>query len=264
MGNSLYTIYMPRDAFSRRKNAELVARSLNQLDIPASVNHRHDIVVHGHKVSGSAYKLTSSRTYHHGTMLIDADIDNLKGCLSKSRMHNTGIVSKGVDSVPSPVTNLRNYSYTVDHQFFCESVTSEFALAYNSGMKVEPIIFDQNSTFPDQVLKIREELTTWDWIFGQTPEFVNTVEGRLDWGPVHAEIVSRHGIITKADIRTNNNLVYEPTITAAISVALEGLPYSHSAVDKALQKVDAEIPGLINPENEHVAFSIRDWLQKRL
>lgn len=79
---------MPRESFSRRTNAELVARSLNQLDIPANVNERHDIVVDNHKVSGSAYKITSSRAYHHGTMLIDADTETLKGCLSKKRMNN--------------------------------------------------------------------------------------------------------------------------------------------------------------------------------
>lgn len=88
MGNSIYTIFMPREAFSRKTNAQLVARSLNQLDIPASVNERHDIVVDNHKVSGSAYKITSTRAYHHGTMLIDAETETLKGCLSKKRMNN--------------------------------------------------------------------------------------------------------------------------------------------------------------------------------
>lgn len=77
---------MPREAFSRKANAELVARSLNELDIPAMVNERHDIVVDQQKVSGSAYKITSSRAYHHGTMLIDADTETLKNCLSKKRM----------------------------------------------------------------------------------------------------------------------------------------------------------------------------------
>lgn len=85
---------MPREAFSRRTNAELVARSLNQLDIPASVNERHDIVVDNHKVSGSAYKITSARAYHHGTMLIDADTQTLKNCLSKKRMNNVSFNKK--------------------------------------------------------------------------------------------------------------------------------------------------------------------------
>lgn len=136
MGNSIYTIFMPRESFSRKVNADLVSRALLQLDIPAYVNERHDIAVDGFKVSGSAYKIINKRAYHHGTMLIDADIDRLKGCLSKTGQKIT-IVSKGVESVPSPVTNLRNYSYTIDHQQFCESVLSEFVRDYNDGNEVQ-------------------------------------------------------------------------------------------------------------------------------
>ncbi|KAI8079294.1 hypothetical protein BDF21DRAFT_340218 [Thamnidium elegans] len=264
MGNSIYTIFMPREAFSRRKNAELVSRALNELDIPSSVNDRHDIVVDNHKVSGSAYKITSSRAYHHGTMLIDADTETLKGCLSKKRMNNTGIVSKGVESVPSPVTNLRDYSFTVDHQQFCESVLAEFVDAYNDGIPVEPIILDENSPLPNKVKETRQELKTWDWIYGQTPEFTNTVETELNWGHVKAIIHSRHGKITKADITTNNNLLHEPTIAAAISVALEGLPYSRFAVNEAIEKIKLEVPGLINSDNDHISDSINQWLQEKL
>ncbi|CAO0790088.1 unnamed protein product [Mucor circinelloides] len=264
MGNSIYTIFMPREAFSRKTNAQLVARSLNQLDIPASVNERHDIVVDNHKVSGSAYKITSTRAYHHGTMLIDAETETLKGCLSKKRMNNAGIVSKGVESVPSPVTNLRDYSFTVDHQQFCESVLAEFVVAYNDGMPVEPIIFNQQSVLPNKVKETRQELKTWDWIYGQTPEFTNTIETDFNWGHVKCHILSRHGKILKADISTNNNLLHEPTIAAAISVALEGLPYSQFAVDEAIEKINTEVPGLINSENDHIAKDISNWLQARL
>ncbi|CAO3640939.1 unnamed protein product [Mucor hiemalis] len=264
MGNSIYTIFMPRESFSRRTNAELVARSLNQLDIPASVNERHDIVVDNHKVSGSAYKITSARAYHHGTMLIDADTEVLKGCLSKKRMNNAGIVSKGVESVPSPVTNLRDYSFTVDHQQFCESVLAEFVTAYNDGIPVEPIIFDRNSPLPNAVNETRQELKTWDWIYGQTPEFTNTAETDFNWGHVKAIINCKHGKIIKADITTNNNLVHEPTIAAAISVALEGLPYSRFAVDEAIEKIKLEVPGLINSDNDHISQSISEWLQAKL
>lgn len=68
---------MPRDEFDRRTNAELVCRGLHQLDIPAAVNSRHDLVIGDKKVSGSAYKLVNARAYHHGTMLIDSDLKAL-------------------------------------------------------------------------------------------------------------------------------------------------------------------------------------------
>ncbi|KAG0175033.1 Biotin/lipoate A/B protein ligase [Apophysomyces sp. BC1034] len=265
MGNSIYTIFMPRQAFSRRANADLVSRALQNLDIPASVNDRHDIVVDGYKVSGSAYKITSSRAYHHGTMLIDTDTDILKGCLSKKNMTNTGIVSKGVASVPSPVTNLRQYSYTVDHQQFCESVLAEFVQDYNDGMPVEPIIFDESRIrqLPEMVQVTKKELETWDWIYGQTPEFTNTTDHEFDWGHVRAFIRARHGIITEADLSTTSLGAHEVTVVSAISVALRGCHYSDQAVNDAVRKINEEIPGLINPENEAIARELATWLQNK-
>ena len=77
LGNSNYSIIMPRSAFQRSTSVNLICRALHQLDIPARVNERFDIVVNDDKVSGSAYKLTNDKAYHHGTMLIDSDLDAL-------------------------------------------------------------------------------------------------------------------------------------------------------------------------------------------
>ncbi|KAF7723213.1 Biotin/lipoate A/B protein ligase [Apophysomyces ossiformis] len=265
MGNSIYTIFMPRQAFSRRANADLVSRALQELDIPASVNDRHDIVVDGYKVSGSAYKIIGNRAYHHGTMLIDTDTDILKGCLSKKNMTNTGIVSKGVASVPSPVTNLREYSYTVDHQQFCEAVLAEFVHDYNDDIPVEPIILDESRIreLPEMVQVTKKELETWDWIYGQTPEFTNTADKEFDWGHVHAFIRSKHGIITESDLSTTSLGAHEVTVVSAISVALRGCRYSDQAVDDAIRKINQEIPGLINPENESIITDVATWLRNK-
>ncbi|KAI9143207.1 hypothetical protein BKA69DRAFT_1026886 [Paraphysoderma sedebokerense] len=169
MGNSIYTIFFPKAKFSRKFSAELVSRALNDLDIPSNLNGRHDIVVDGKKVSGSAYKITSSRAYHHGTMLIDSDLDTLRKYLKVDR---PTMKTKGVPSVASPVTKLREYSYTVTHSDFCDSVMKQFRKAYNISVLKVFIVFSQNvlHDIPD-VRKYREELMSWDWLHGQSPEF---------------------------------------------------------------------------------------------
>ncbi|KAI8849079.1 hypothetical protein BC829DRAFT_472928 [Chytridium lagenaria] len=79
LGNTNYSIHMPRHLFNRDLHAHLVSQALIDLDIPATVNSRHDITVHNKKVSGSAYKVVNARAYHHGTMLIDTEIGELNG-----------------------------------------------------------------------------------------------------------------------------------------------------------------------------------------
>jgi len=263
MGNSIYTIFMPRAAFSRDANAELVARALNQLDIPADVNTRHDIVVDGFKVSGSAYKLTSRRAYHHGTMLIDTDIEMLKGAL---KVDKDRLITKGVASVPSPVTNLRAYSYTIDHQQFCEAVIEEFFEAHNHGNAVEPTVFAKNdlSNLPEDVVKSREELTSWDWIYGQTPEFTHDIDMEFSWGTVNAFIRSRHGIITETELSSSLTEAQEVTVISAIEQALQGCRYSQKGIEDARIKIEHNIPGLINSSNRKVANEVCLRIQETL
>ncbi|CAO3586586.1 unnamed protein product [Absidia cylindrospora] len=266
MGNSIYTIFMPREAFSRKANAELVSKALLQLDIPASVNDRHDIVVDNHKVSGSAYKIISARAYHHGTMLVDANTANLKGCLSKKYMNKSGMQSKGVESVPSPVTNLREYSYTVDHQQFCESVLKEFEKEYNDGVNVRPMIIDEANIqeLPEQVEKTRQELCTWEWMYGQTPEFTHAMDNEFEWGHVNVFLRSRHGVITESEMTTDSVSAHEVTVVSALSIALKGCRYSERAAQDAIDKISMEIPGLINEENKAIADGIIAWMKNKL
>lgn len=44
-------------------------------------------------VSGSAFKLTSNRAYHHGTMLIDANLAALRGLLRSDKVPRLFILS---------------------------------------------------------------------------------------------------------------------------------------------------------------------------
>jgi lipoate-protein ligase A len=104
--------------------------------------------------------------------------------------------------VPSPVTNLRSYSYTIDHQQFCEEVIEEFLYTHNDNIPVEPTIFskDDISNLPEEVIKSKEELTSWDWIYGQTPEFTHDFEMDMSWGTV----VSYNLLYTTVGIGVSN------------------------------------------------------------
>ncbi|GAA5873916.1 hypothetical protein JCM3774_004038, partial [Rhodotorula dairenensis] len=84
LGNTNYCVFVPRTEFDRKTNAELVARGLQTLDLAAYVNDRNDICIDGY-VSGSAFKLVNKRAYHHGTMLIDAKLGDLRGVLGSQR-----------------------------------------------------------------------------------------------------------------------------------------------------------------------------------
>jgi lipoate---protein ligase len=190
LGNSNYSFIMPREEFDRYVAVNMVCRSLHQLDIPAVVNSRHDITLHGFKISGSAYKMNNRYCYHHGTMLIDADIKRLGQMTNPVAKELKGA---GVDSVRSEVTLLRDYSYTVDHHSFCEAVSDEFKKLHASEDVVE--ITQEFVDGNENIRKLRSDIMTDEWKFCQTPPFTHTL--RKDDGAVTFHV--KAGIIEAVD-----------------------------------------------------------------
>lgn len=158
-GNLNYSVVCPPKAFTRDKHAEMVVRALRRFNPRARVNERHDIVLdQGElqegsfgtasadthrtlytsdskpplKVSGSAFKLTASRSLHHGTCLLASPnlghISNLLNSPARSYMK-----AKGVDSVRSPVGNVFSGQEQNRRQSLEAEIVKQFANIYTFG-----------------------------------------------------------------------------------------------------------------------------------
>ncbi|KAJ3027536.1 UNVERIFIED_CONTAM: Biotin/lipoate A/B protein ligase [Siphonaria sp. JEL0065] len=229
LGNTNYTCFMPRDAFNRDSSAKLVANALHELDIPASVNTRHDIIVEGMKVSGSAFKVVHEKAYAHGTMLISSDLKELSELLRSKR--KSKIVGKGVESFPSKVTRLIDHSYTVTHTDFCRAVAEEYGRVFNGrrGLKNEMIELTLQDYEADSKMKeYFEEIQTHNWKFGQTPTFTHEIEKKFSWGHLKVTLTVTDGIIALTEVSVNSLTSSEIDANAlsnAISVFLVNTPY---------------------------------------
>lgn len=135
LGNVNYSVICPRADFTRDKHAEMMVRAIRRHNGRARVNERHDIVLdqgdlrseedwpdpddmhttayqattdqqrRALKVSGSAYKLTRTRSLHHGTCLLNSpNVGDISKYLRSPAQ--PFIKARGVDSVRSPVTNI--------------------------------------------------------------------------------------------------------------------------------------------------------------
>ncbi|KAJ4472809.1 hypothetical protein C8J55DRAFT_519694 [Lentinula edodes] len=194
LGNTNFSIHLPRTSFDRHMTAQVVLRAVCSLGIDATVNDRNDICVGKEKVSGSAYKIVSQRAYHHGTMLISTQLNTLGDLL-----HNTKdtMETKGVASVRSPVRNLQQFNRGVTHEAFVDAVVHEFSKEYgirNVDDEVQ-IVSEDNCRDIEYIRNGMSELPSWEWAYGQTPEFTYTVSQAFEWGTVTAKIRSKHGII---------------------------------------------------------------------
>jgi lipoate-protein ligase A len=161
----------------------------------------------GPHVSGSAFKLVNARAYHHGTMLIDAKLKDLKGVLSNEKVNHlvkifvrtckvranrkaahvfqaSSMVSKGVESVPSPVRNLREWDSLLNHSTFFEAVANQFIHVYGGDRQAVKIVQEDDLQKNEFLKRSFDELQSWDWQWGQTPEFSIKTTAQLTWGTV--------------------------------------------------------------------------------
>ena len=74
---------------------EVILQAARMYGIGAERTGRNDIVVDGRKFSGNAYYQTGDCCYHHGTILIQVDKENMSHYLNVSKEK---LQSKGVES----------------------------------------------------------------------------------------------------------------------------------------------------------------------
>ncbi|KAJ7102649.1 hypothetical protein C8R43DRAFT_231611 [Mycena crocata] len=246
LGNTNFSIHLSRQAFDRRITAQIILRAVLALDIGrAQLNDRNDICVGKDKVSGSAYKIVNKRAYHHGTMLISTKLDTLGTLL---RVDKETMVTAGVPSVRSPVCNLQQFSPDADHDAFVRAVVSEFRKQYGVDERIDPTQFiDETCGDQPYIQRGIAELKSWDWLYGQTPEFTYTIDKAFPWGPVSAIVRAKHGIILSCDLHAPSLSLDDTWNLGASSV---GRVYGQWPPER--------------PRDGSILWDVEGWLQKML
>lgn len=215
LGNINYSFMTTKPKFDRFKFAEIVRDSLNgypQLKYKLEVNERGDITTVkqpddiNYKVSGSAYKLSKGKSYHHGTMLLNLKLDVLGKLLSRDES-KLGVVDSmsSINSVKSKVINIE-----LPSEKFIELVSDGFSNNYGSieKSKDDPkeklqsevdevdeydhndlfnltdfveaysnyarvVTIEESTELHPKIYELADELKQWEWKFGATPKFTH-------------------------------------------------------------------------------------------
>ncbi|ORY73387.1 hypothetical protein BCR37DRAFT_232641 [Protomyces lactucae-debilis] len=175
LGNVNYCYMTTRRDFTRLFAIQTICEMLEAKGKDVCVNDRHDLLLSGKKVSGSAFKIAKERAYAHGTMLLSADLASVSPFLqSAKRIHLT----HGTESVRSPVANLE-----IDHNEFMLAASHAF------GCMSPQTVIEKEALAISDVREAAESLQSWAWMYGQTPRFkvqledsyeASIVRGRVD------------------------------------------------------------------------------------
>ncbi|MDR1585253.1 MAG: lipoate--protein ligase family protein [Prevotellaceae bacterium] len=114
LGNLNLTFIENNDNVDFNTFAGQIVSFLAVLGIPAQYNERRALLIDGLKISGSAQSVHKNRALYHATLLFDSDLETLAEVLEspagQRSLSSPSQKAVYVQSVKSPVTNIRNYT----------------------------------------------------------------------------------------------------------------------------------------------------------
>ncbi|KAL1498023.1 hypothetical protein ABEB36_008886 [Hypothenemus hampei] len=167
LGNLNLTFFTDRNQYNRKHNLELIIRALKKsFNIDSEINHREDLCINNCKISGTASKLGRTSAYHHCTLLVNANKDNMKLALKNDLKEN--IKTNATVSIRSEIMNLNEICPGITVEQVMKALMQEYNETFQESKVhvVEPI----DEQFPG-VTEIKKTFLSQVWRFEKTPKF---------------------------------------------------------------------------------------------
>ena len=227
LGNLNFTFLVPTADYDLAKQQRVLLEACRSFGIPAELSGRNDLTADGRKFSGNAFYHNGSRSYHHGTLLVNVDEEKLSRYLTPTRAK---LEAKGVPSVRSRVVNLMELCPSLSIDGLKKALVEAFEKVY--GLKSAPRILTEADTA--RIGSLREQYASWAWRYGQRLPFTCRIEGRFAWGGVEIQLHIDEGVIRDAAVYSDDmDFAFPP----ALEKALVGCPFRSDALSNALQTV---------------------------
>lgn len=195
LGNLNFTFIMHKNNYNMEKQLSVLKNSLKYFNINAEFSGRNDMLIDGKKFSGHAYYFKDNKAYHHGTLLVNSDLEKLSVYLNPSKKK---IESKGVDSVRSRVTNIADIDKDISIYRLANALKRSFEDSYGTISKYN--VYDDNNL---DILKLQEKYSSWDWIYGKSPRFDISFSERFTWGEIEIALSLENGSINDIQVYTD-------------------------------------------------------------
>lgn len=193
LGNLNFTFIAKADTYDVARQLKVIAKAVQGFGIAAEISGRNDITTEGGaKFSGNAFKKDRTTCMHHGTILIDVDMNRLSRYLVPSKEK---LASKGVSSVRARVCNLSSLSGDISVSSMKEALMAEFQREYG-----EALFTDTDELKLLGLDKAFLRHSSNEWCLGGTRPYDIELTGRLTFGELQLRFTTDQGIITDAQV----------------------------------------------------------------
>ncbi|MDO6405667.1 MULTISPECIES: lipoate--protein ligase A [Pantoea] len=239
LGNCCFTFMAGKPEYDKSVSTAIILHALASLGISAEASGRNDIVVNVagdvRKISGSAYRETPDRGFHHGTFLMNADLSRLADYLNPDIKK---LQAKGISSVRSRVANLIELMPDISYAKICDAVTQSWFAYYQDQCQPEFISPEALPDLPGFAEQFAKQ-SSWEWNFGQAPDFSHLLDQRFSWGGVEIHFDIERGSISRCQIFTDS---LNPAPLETLAARLSGVIYRPEAVAAQLTRLESEYP----------------------
>ncbi|MDU7155751.1 MAG: lipoate--protein ligase LplA [Enterobacter sp.] len=237
LGNTCFTFMAGKPEYDKTISTSIVLNALNSLGVTAEASGRNDLVVK-----------TPDRGFHHGTLLLNADLSRLANYLNPDKKK---LQAKGITSVRGRVANLVELLPGITHEQICDAIREAFFEHYGERVEAEAISPDKTPDLPNFAETFARQ-SSWEWNFGQAPAFSHLLDERFTWGGVELHFDVEKGHITRTQVFTDS---LNPAPLEALAARLQGCLYR---ADMLQQECDALIGDF--PEQEKELRDLSAWV----
>ncbi len=189
-GNFNYCFIVPRTEYDPAQIVGIVQEALHRLGISAEMCERYSLWCQGRKIAGSAFFLTGKSAILHGCVLLQTDLRHLSNSLTVIK---NGCRGDAVRSVVSPVMNAGELVPAISCNSLREAILE--VLQEKGRLEQEKIIDSREMTADTEFAKFSAQYNSWEWTYGRTPAFVQTLQTQLDGKMRLVKFNIRHGRI---------------------------------------------------------------------
>jgi len=188
---------------------EPIIQALRKAGINAGMDERNNIIANGKKISGCAQFTNRRNIISHGTLLFNANLDNLRGAL---RDNPFKVETRAVGSVKASVMN----TDTLLPQFKSVEELKQYLISELNVTRTWQLTEQEWSEV--QTLR-NNQYSTYEWIYGRSPVTRIEKDG--------VTVVVESGLLVSIETEA---------IPADVIAALQGVRYSYPDIQKALEE----------------------------
>jgi lipoate---protein ligase len=223
-GNLNFTFLVNAEDYDLDRQLDVILGTVTGLGIRAEKTGRNDLYAEGKKFSGNAFYFCGGKAYHHGTILVSADMAKAGKYLGAP---GGKLADRGVKSVRSVIANLCEHRKGLTVEEVAESVTASFSRVY--GLEPQPVA--ESEIDRAEVEAARQRFASPDWKYNRDLPFTYSFARRFPWGGIEFLLDVKDGRIDDLDVVSD---AMNETLILEIAGVLRGLPLSSAVAVREL------------------------------